>query len=260
MNERNEGLELDLRRLFKTYLQKWWLFVIAAVVIGAGAYAYTHFFITNLYTTSTTIYVNNFKEDTKQDSVSSSNLSASARLVSTYINIVKSNRVMEKASEQLNGEYSPGAIAGMVSAKQVDETEIFAIYVTGPVPEETAKIANVLAEVVPAEIGALIEGSSARVIDYAKIPVYRSYPSYRRNTVIGAAVGIVIVLIYLTLRFIFDVRIKSDEELSAMFGLPVLGQIPEFSSTSKGSGYYGRSRKKADPYADTKKEEGVKNE
>ena len=37
--------------------------------------------------------------------------------------------------------------------------------------------------------------------------------------------------------FLLDVRIKDEEELTALFDLPVLGQIPEFVSASKAPSY-----------------------
>lgn len=238
MNERNEGLGIDLQKLLMAYLHKWWLILLAAVLMAGAALAYTYYCVTDLYQAYTTIYVNNVKEGEKVESVSTGNLSASTRLVSTYINIVKSDRVMDKVSSELKGDYSTAALKGMVSAQQVGATEIFAIYVTGPVPEESARIANVLADVVPEEIGALIEGSSARVIDTAKVPSARYSPSYQKNTLLGGLIGAVIVLAYLTLRFLLDVRIKDEEELAALFGLPVLGQIPEFVSAVKAPTYY----------------------
>lgn len=237
MNERNEGLGIDLQKLLMAYLHKWWLILLAAVLMAGAAFAYTYYCVTDLYQAYTTIYVNNVKEGEKVESVSTGNLSASTRLVSTYINIVKSDRVMDKVSSELKGDYSTAALKGMVSAQQVGATEIFAIYVTGPVPEESARIANVLADVVPEEIGALIEGSSARVIDTAKVPSARYSPSYQKNTLLGGLIGAVIVLAYLTLRFLLDVRIKDEEELTTLFDLPVLGQIPEFVSASKAPSY-----------------------
>lgn len=256
MNERNEGLEIDLQELLKAYLRKWWLIVLVAVVAAAAAFAYTRCCVDDMYRTSTTIYVNNFKEGEKMESVSTSQLSASARLVSTYINIVNSDRVMDKVSAELNGDYTAAELKRMVSAKQIDETEIFAIYVTGPDASETARVANMLAKVVPEEIGALIEGSSARVIDMAKVPAARYSPSYRKNTVIGGVIGAVVVLAYLTLVFLLDVRIKSEEELSNLFQLPVLGQIPEFTSATRAPAY-GSDEKSSSSGKESKQEGGT---
>jgi len=244
MNEKNGIFEIDLPKLALAYLRRWWLILFAAVIFAGGALAYTYYRITPLYRAGTTIYVNNLKEGVTVDSVSTSNLNASQQLVSTYINIVKSDRVIDKVVRALDNEYSAAQISGMLSAKQLGETEIFAIYITGPIPEETARIANVMAGIVPTEIGELIEGSSARVIDTAKIPTMRYSPSYRRNTMIGAIGGAVLAVAFITVLFLLDARIKDEEDIAALFEYPILGQIPEFISYSKSSPYgYGTDEK-----------------
>lgn len=177
------------------------------------------------------------------DSISGGNLSTSQQLVTTYINIAQSNRVMEKAAKELEYDYSAGQLRGMISAAQINGTEIFAIYVTGPIPEETARIADAMAQVVLTEISTLIEGSSAWVLDSARVPSSLFSPDYRRNAMLGGVVGILCVTAVLTVIFLLDVRIKDEEELSATFDLPVLGSIPKFEQYTKGRYAYSKSKK-----------------
>jgi capsular polysaccharide biosynthesis protein len=95
--------------------------------------------------------------------------------------------------------------------------------------------------VAPDEIANFLEGSSTKIIDYAKVPSYPSSPNLKQNCLLGALAGILIAVIYVTLRVLLDVRIKTDEDLTAMFDVPVLGQIPDFNVVQKKRKGYGQN-------------------
>ncbi len=227
-NARGE-VEIDLVKLFGAFLKKWWLIAILVLVGGALAFAYTYFLVTPLYRTYTSFYVNNSTRTQEVEEVTQAQLTTSARLVATYINIVGSDRVMSEVRDTLGDGYTVEQLKKMMTAQQVDNTEIFNIYVTSPDPAEAARVCNVIAEVAPEAISSLIEGSSARIIDYAKAPTERYSPSYTRNTSIGIVIGLFLALAILTIHYLVDTRIKDEEELTAVCDYPILGQIPDFS-------------------------------
>lgn len=240
MNEKRDGLEIDLQKLLLAYLRKWWLILACTVLAGAIALYVTAKFITPLYQAEVTVYVNNLKSGQEVEYVSSSNLSTSQRLVNTYITIIRSDTVLEKVAEASDLNVTAGQIRSVMSAAQVDDTELFTVTITHSNPEVAAQLANAVAEVAPAEIEEFVEGSSTKIIDYAKVPVNPSSPNHSRNTVLGALVGCVVALLYVTLRFLLDVRIKDEEDLNMLFDLPVLAQIPAFAPEgSKRRSAYG---------------------
>ena len=53
--------------------------------------------------------------------------------------------------------------------------------------------------------------------------------------------GCVLAVIYLTLVFLLDVRIKDEEDLHAIFDFPVLAQIPAFSAEAERKSGYGNN-------------------
>lgn len=235
----NEEIQIDLQKLLLAYLHRWYLPVIFALIGGVAVLAYTFLRVTPMYRASVTLYVNNRSQfQLQQEYVSGSDLSTAQKLVQTYITITTSDRVMSDASEELGGAYTAEQLKRMITAAQMNQTEVFALYVTAPDPQEAARIANVMADVVPKVLSSIIEGSSARVIDYARVPKTMFSPSYSRNALVGALVGLVLALGYLTLDFLMDVRIKDEEELEGLLEYPVLGQIPDFA-------YVGRGRKKS---------------
>lgn len=227
-NEHRENLEIDLQKLLLAYLRKWWLIVAAAVVAGLLALYVTANFITPMYKAEVTVYVNNARSDEQVEYISNTNLATSQRLVNTYIAIIESDTVLEKVAESSGLNVTAEQIRKVMRAEQVDATELFTVTITLSNPELAAQLANALAEVAPGEIGDIVEGSSTKIIDYAKVPETPSSPNKGRNTVLGALAGIVVAVLYVTLRFLLDVRIKDEEDLTALFNLPVLSQIPTF--------------------------------
>lgn len=237
INERTSGIDIDLQGLLRAYLHKWWMILICLVLGAAIGFGATYQFATPMYQARISIYVNNNKSIEDKDYLSSADLSASQRLVNTYVSIAKSERVLEKISENLNGEYTVGWLNRAISAEQLNDTEIFCIYVLHEDPVEAARIANTAADVAPGEIAELIEGTSARVIDHAKVPASRYSPSYSRMALLGGALGVLFAVVFLTICYLSDTRIKDENDLTDLYSLPVLGRIPNFDIASSESSY-----------------------
>lgn len=233
LNEKRSILEIDMQKLMLTYLNRWWLLLIGTVVAVAIALVCTANFITPMYTASVTVYVNSTKTAEEEVTyISASTLSAAQRLVNTYIKIIESDSVLSKVAEASGLDISGDDIRAAMSASQVDNTELFKVRITHRVPERAAQIANAVAEVAPGEIEGVIEGSSTKIIDYAKVPNTPSSPNAKKNGALGGIIGFLLVLIYLTVHFLLDVRIKDEDELTTLFDAPVLGQIPVFGQSS----------------------------
>lgn len=234
MAEKTE-MRIDLRKLLMVYLKKWWLILLCTLLAAGTMLIYTKNCVIPLYRASVTVYVNNSAAGERIENISGGNLSASQQLVNTYVNIIKSNTVLEKVVEQSGLDYSAARLREIMSAAQVGGTEMFNIYILHPDPEMAARIANAVAKVAPGEIEKIVEGSSTKIIDYAKVPSEPYSPDYRRNIAIGGAVGCLIALAYLTLTYLLDVRIKDDDDLSALYDLPILGRIPDIASVDSSS-------------------------
>jgi len=227
-NENREGIEIDIQKLLLACLNKWWIFVVCVVLAGAIVIAYTVNFVTPLYQARVTLYVNNAGSNMKVEYITNSNLETAQQLVNTYIYIIGSDSVLEKVAYEANLGMSAKEIRSYMRASQKGTTEILDVTITHPDPEKAARIANAVAEVAPGEIERFVEGSSSKVVDYAKVPQVPSSPNLTTTTVLGCLAGALIAMAYVTVRFLFDVRIKEEDDLVALFDIPVLGQIPTF--------------------------------
>lgn len=250
MDEKHGVVEIDYKKLILFYLRRWWMIALTAIILAGGAYAYARYMVPVKYRASTTIFVNNFDDSSKYASVSGSGLSTNKQLVTTYIAILKSNRVLDKAEILLNGDYTAKQLSKMISADKVEDTEIMAVFVTASSATEAARVANVMGTVVMDEIAKIIDGSSARVLDTATVPSSRYSPSYRDYALKGGLIGVALALIVLAVVFLMDVRIKDEDDLAALIDAPILGRIPEFSAAEE-----DRSGRKKNAYDTTEKGE-----
>ena len=244
--------ELNLQELLYAILNKIWLVVIAALVGGLALYVYTAHFVTPMYSASVTMYVNNSSKLNGEDVINyitSSDLATSERLVTTYVSILKSNTVMEKVSENVKettGVHVPAAsIRGAMSAAAVSETEVFTVKISYPDPKMAATIANAIATVAPDEIGEIVEGSSTKVIDYAKVPTAPYSPNVASNAALGLAAGAVLAIVLVAMGELLDVRVRGEEDLAQLSEAPVLGVIPDFDVEGE-KGYTYTAKKNAD--------------
>lgn len=230
-----QNLEIDLREVFKVLVKRAWIIMLCAILVGAGVLAYTMNFVAPQYEASVTMYVNN---NSSKDSsyVSSNDLAVALRLVATYVNIIKSDKVLDRVIEETGLMLTTAQIRSMISAEPEGETEMFRVTVTSSSPQMSADIANTIAQIAPDEIAEIIEGSSAKIIDEARVPQYRSSPSYSLNAVVGAVVGGVLAALVFVLMHVLDMRIKSEEDLKKICQVPVLGVIPNLTNDAKSTG------------------------
>lgn len=220
-----ENNEITLQEIFSILWGRALLIILCTLLGGVLAFGVTAFMISPEYTAKVSMYVNN--SEGKQDAYMNINdINASQKLVSTYVEILKSDTVLNKVIEVAELEYTATDIREMMSASSVNGTEIFEIKVISKDPEESALIANTIAEVGPEEIVRVVKAGSVELIDPAKVPTNPSAPNVMLNTIIGVMLGGVLSVLGVLVCAMLDTRIKTEEDLEKVYALPILGAIP----------------------------------
>lgn len=223
-----KSFDIDLRRLFFEVLKRVWLIVLVGAVCGCGTFLYAKFSIAPQYTATATIYIQNYKGENDQK-IYSSDLNASQNLVATYKGLLTSDNVLNRAKKKLGDQYDINAIRDSFSAEAVEDTPILKISISNNDQEEAAKIVNAIAETAPAAITELVDGSFVKVVDYATVPTYSSYPSYKDFAVKGFVAGAGITLVLIVLLILFNSYIEDEDDIAKLFDAPVIGRIPDFN-------------------------------
>jgi succinoglycan biosynthesis transport protein ExoP len=84
-------------------------------------------------------------------------------------------------------------------------------------------------------LGVLAElrSGSVEIARAAKVPKSPSSPKVSRNTILGAAMGLLIGLAVAFLLERLDRRIREPKDLEAVYGLPLLGVVPESAALAR---------------------------
>ena len=227
-------------QLFRALLKRSWAIILAAVIFGSGALVYTTLFVTPLYKARTLMYVNNnaVSVGDMKMSISSGDLNAAQSLVDTYTIILGTRATLDDVAEIAGLNYSYEDLKKMISAAPVNSTQIFYVEVTSPDAKEAELIANTIGQILPEKIASIVEGSSARIVDYAVVPAHKASPSIAKNTILGMLVGIVIACGIIVVRELMDDEIHSADYLTDTFDIPLLASVPELTINSTASDYY----------------------
>ena len=256
--EHSDEIEIDLQRLANAVLKRLWLVILVSLITASLCLGGTLLLITPKYQSSAMFYVNNSNISVGNVSVSmtSGDLSTSRGLVKSYIVILNTRETLVDVIDYAGVGRSVGELSQMIKAEAVDNTEIFKVTVTSTDPYEAQKIADAVSYILPKRIATIIDGTSAKVADAAVVPAKASSPSYTKNTIIGFLLGALLSVAVVVLRELFDISIRTVEDIGTVCDRPVLAAVPDMEVQTKG-GYYGYGAKKPEKGADTGKAAAV---
>lgn len=227
--ERNGETEIDLKKLFRGLLKKAWLIGLASVVCALAVLAGTILFVTPKYESSAMFYVNNNSVALGEGaaSISSADISASRGLVKSYIVILNSRESLDGVIEHADVDCTYEELKKMITAEVVDSTEFFRVVVTSSDPEEAERIADAISYILPNRIAGIIEGTSAKLVDFAMAGTKPDSPNYVKNTVIGFAIGLIVSVGAVAMWIIMDGTIRTVEDVEHSCEYPILAVIPD---------------------------------
>lgn len=244
--ENNRTIEINLVKLLRACLKRWWVFMIVMGYLAVVAYGGTKFLIEPTYRATTKIYVNNSQLDSDNQKITTSDMNAASELVKLYDVFLNTTDTLTEIISVERLPYSPRQLKRMLDTAAVNNTQVFAVTVTSTSPEEARRIADAVGEVLPEKIKTIVEGADARVIEHPTLPTEPSGPQSFRNAVLGALLGFLIVGAVIVVRVISDTTIHDEKDVEELTKLPILVCIPDLVDSDK--------RKKKSEYYAPKKE------
>ena len=248
------NIDANVQKILFSLLRRWKLLVIFALIGVLMGYFYTSHFTTLTYTSNVKFLAyavdgnddlgeisqapsskNNSNEYVRTSNTSKMNYAM--KMLPTYVEVMDTTEFMTKVTNALNkkqnSNYAVSTIKNAIKVELVEETAIFNITVTTTNAELSYNIAQQLETSVPQMMkqtnNSLVHAS---VQDKAVKAASAGSLGYPKKCAIGALIGIVVAAAYVVLRTLFDVRIKSSDELSDKYNIPVLGSIPNFNTGS----------------------------
>lgn len=218
-------MDFDLKQIAAMLLKRWWIILLAALLIAGLMYCYTVLYVTPMYTASTTLMVST-------QNGNYAGLKTAAELIPTYSTLLRNPTVLAETASSLSLDrgdgrsYTAGQIAGMIGISSVTDTGIFSISVTCANSEHAPIIANAVAEIAVPHVVDLADGNDVSVVSAAG-GSYQSSPNLTSNAITGFLLGAVLAIGLLVLLELLDTAIKSEDDLKEISAdIPVIGVIP----------------------------------
>ena len=107
-------------------------------------------------------------------------------------------------------------------------------------------IVDTFTRILPERIADIVDGSSVRIVDVARLPEKRCSPSYLKFTAVGFAAGLLISCVAVCLAQILkdqmDNTVRDEEYLIVRYHLPILAAVPDMNQKDSQTygGYYRR--------------------
>lgn len=217
---------IDLSKLFLILKKNIKYLIVLPIVFLALSMVITFVFMTPKYSSSTQVLVNQKETDNQ---MMAQQVQSNLQLVNTYSEIIKSPRILDKVSKNLKGKYSSKELSGMLTVSNQAESQILNIAVENESREAASKVANEIANVFSKDVSKIMNVDNVSILSKADTKGNQISPQPLVNTVVGIFLGLIVALIIIFMKEILDKRIKTEEDVTEILDLPVLGTIQDFS-------------------------------
>ena len=222
---------INIKDLVNLLLKNLVVILIAAIICGVGAFLYCKNFADEKYMSKGSILVTS-TSITDSDRVDNGQVAASINLLSTIRDLLVTPGIYEQVSDKLNNKYTAGQLMG--AAKIIsndDKTLIIEISFTLGNKADAEAVTNTFLNTAPGYISSYIDASRTSVTAPAKAAV-KTAPRTLQTTVMFAFLGAVLCYAVFFVISIFNSTIRSEEDFSEHYDIPVLGNIPDITATT----------------------------
>lgn len=200
--------------------------ILFVVLVGILGCLYGLFIQKPMYKSSTSIVLISEAKDNSQ--LTYNDVSVNQNLVSTYSEIVKSKRVLSQVINNLNLNYTYGALSNNIEVSSVTGTQIIKITVTDENSKTAMKVANEIGKVFAKEIPELYNISNVNILDTAEQPSSAYNVNITKQSAISLLAGLVLGLGVVFVMYYFDRSVKNASQIEDKLKLPVLATVREY--------------------------------
>ena len=257
MQENQE--ELSLKDILGLLLSKLWFIIIFAVLGLLAAFSISKFVMPLKYSSTVSMYVKSSKKEGENQNLSVGEINASKSMVETYIVVLKNPTVLKEVGNELinrsenneelteekikkcfkitdEGTIDPSSILSCISMQSSGGTEVLEVKATTKDPVVSAELCNSFSKVAPAFLVRVVGAGSVEPIGEAEPKYTAVSPRTKMNCAIGGFAGLFFAVVIVILSDLLDNSIKSSDDITHKFELPVIGEIDQFGSAKMKKG------------------------
>lgn len=211
--------DLYIHDILDYFVKKIWvigLITILSVLIGL---IYSIGIKTPMYKSTTSVIL------ASNQTITQSDLTLYQKLINTYTQIVTSKNVINDTIKDLSLNYDYEALKKNVSVNAVTDTEIIKIAVADENAQMARNISDTIAKNFKEEVADIYNLTNVSVLDQAEVSNTPYNHNVLKETLIYTAVGIILGIGLLFIRYYFDKNIKTKEEVEEKIKLPIMGAV-----------------------------------
>ena len=218
--------ELSIEQVIHIIIKRIALVLLVPILAAVGSGLFSWFLLDNVYQASSTVIVSNQKTTVDANQLTASDYNLNIQLVNSYRVICKTNRVLDQVIAELGLPMTTSQLGNKVSVTAAGDTEIIHIQVMDKDPVLAQSITNTMTRIFQSEVKEIMKMDNVQIIDEAPLPQIPAEPNRVRNVILGALIGLVMGIGLAFLLEYLDRSVKTEEQVTAILGVPVLGSIP----------------------------------
>lgn len=236
----NDEIEIDILELLAALKKRLWLIILAILIGGGGAMAYSKLVLTPQYTSTAMLYV--LSKETTLTSLA--DLQIGSQLTKDYRIIITSRPVLQNVIDSLKLDMDYQILRDKLTIENPAESRILTITVKDPDPQLAKMIVDEVSCTASDYIGDIMEMVPPKMIEDGEVVSVPVSPNNRRNALLGAVAGAALVCGLTFLEVILNDTVRTDEDVSKYLGLTVLASVPERAGERKDSEKQKKRKKK----------------
>ncbi len=235
--------EYTLKDLINLFLSKLFTIITVSLVFGVAAFCVAYWALPRMYSSHLSMYVQSYTAGIDvSDSELRGSVSTSKQLLNTYIEVLKDDAVMADVGEQLlknfkedglkecftmteDGKVSASSLRSCIKITAVTDTTALTVSVTTRNAEVSAAVCNYLSRVAQKYLDKAVGVGSISYIANARIYETPVSPNIPKITLLGAAIGLILIMLEILVIDFFDNSIKSSQEITEKYEKAILGEI-----------------------------------
>jgi polysaccharide biosynthesis transport protein len=220
--------------LLVLWRRKW--IIVATFLAFAGGTAIVSKSLPKVYETTATLWITQDAAAQSFDAVQAGQV-----LARTYGNVADSRNLAGAVASELPFEASAGLVMSKVSFEPIAETQLLKITAEDRDPQHAQLIANVYADELIDYANTQLSDATDSTIslaDRASFPSQAARPKPTVYTIVGGLIGLLLGIGLAFLAELLDRRVRGEDDLRDLVGVPVLGRMPKTSSSQASRATY----------------------
>ena len=221
-------MEITFKDILNIIKKNMLLIVIVSIILAMVTFIFTSCFVPEEYTSKVKLYVETNADSSQTNYNALNSMNYAKSVVPTYIEMLQTTKFYSEVSNTLDDKYTPSQLSQKITFMAIEDTEVFEAVVIDESPTEAKAIADAVAQTAPEILADFNDKANLKVVDDATLPKSPSSPNVAKNVLIAFAAGVVFSLIFAFGQEFFDTKIKYNDEMTEILGIPVLSAVPDF--------------------------------